>query len=1153
MIKPKSGALRWSTLLPRLAHYLPANQFNHLLTLPEQLETFKANEYPHIVEALLQVRKMLHPLHRVLVQYMPRYLIALDPTPGQPHGELLEGSFIFADVTGFTALTELLARQGQARGREVMNQIMNHLFTEILDPLIASGGDLLIFAGDAALVFFPKQDNKGDILQATRAALRMERAIAPFESFETEYGQCSLTMSAGVEQGTVYAGVVGTQQRMELLVSGPAIDRAMAAEVQAKPGQVMLGPQAQAVAQNHFTIQNSQVIDDLGDDLGDYEISLPTRKRGSSFIFGMTMPEVLNTISASLGRVEKLAPFLPEDMLAHLVNTEQRVRQLVSEFRPVALQFIHIVGLENLAIKHGADFATEVFQNYFTRAQEIISQHEGIISQIDAYNGGFFLLNTFGTPKVHEGTTRYAVSAALQLDKLLQHINQEFELDAPLQHRGGITYGLVFNGEIGAKYRRESVVMGPAVNRAARLMSKAEFGQVILDAKIWEDTRTAFVGEELPAVHLKGIEGPVVIINVREIRFGTRLRSLERPLLGRQEEQAKLGQALRALSELTQNSAWMVHGETGIGKTALILDLAAKARPKDVNFLVGRCQPHSKHIPLFVWIDLLTGWLDVDEQVDPAQQRARLTQELTALDMLEAEKFILNLLELTETETPSASATNKTQRLSLADMGDETTVSEATSTAPSQPQGTLNALLGSRVSKHRERSEKTLWTRLEERISGLQVILKLVQNLVRQKPMLIILEDIHWLDRDSESLLKVMLSEISDLPLMIVLTGRQQINNESTSTIALPGLSDSALVQVVQRIFGAQSLDETLAEWVCNQANGNPLYAEELCHALQQDDAVLLDWNSGEVRWTKQAPALPLSLHELMLARLDELSLPQQDLLKRAAVIGVSFEYEGLLHLYSNGNQEKEVESLLQSVIRAGFVTEIQAEFYQFSHPLMQEAIYTTLSFSQRQAWHAQIGDWLIERHLEHHVELIAYHCLHGSDAQTGAKFGLLAGNRARKNGVYAGALEYYQQVLALENTSPESKLAAVEGMADVLALWGDFSGATKAYTQAIELGSHIASQKQAIISGNLALLNQTEFSAELKTWAEVSKAYLLALEGDHKAALEIIQAASVSSYYTNDKIIKSLIKRLENNKSLKPYEQWVQDFTQIALITPST
>lgn len=1130
----------WSTLLPRLAPYLPASLFNRLLTLPEDLEQLDSEAHPGIVRDLLTVTRTLEPLHRVLVQYMPRYLNELDPTPGQAQGELLEGTFIFADLTGFTALTELLSRQGQARGHELMNQIMNRLFTEILDPLIASGGDLLIFAGDAALVYFARKDNDDDILQATRAALRMERAILPFASFETDYGHCSLTMSAGVERGVAYSGIVGTPQRMELLISGSGIHAAMDAETQAEPGQVMLGKQAQAIAREYFTMEGSLVVDNLGDNLGDYEISPPTRKRGGSIVFGMTIPETLKTVEVALQRVEQLAPFLPQDMLAHLVNTD-RHRKLISEFRPVAVQFINVVGLEELAATHGPDIATKVFQRYFVDAEEIITQHEGIISQIDAYAQGFFFLNTFGTPKVHEGTTRYAVSAALQLAKMLEQINREFKLDPPLKQRGGITYGLVFNGEIGAQYRRESVVAGPAVNRAARLMSKAAFGQVILDANIWENIHTAFVGESLPSVRLKGIEGQVVIVNVHEIRRGTRLQSLERPLLGRAPEQAKLARSLEMLLQAHQWNAWMISGETGIGKTSLILDLAEKARQQGLTVLAGRCQPHGKHIPLFVWIDLLTGWLDIDESADLVKERLRLTKELEQLGLSGAEKAITQLLAFSQekaTPEPTSLFSRTGQR------------AEATPAAVAHPQGSLAALLGQRLgqAQHPSSGKTTLWKRLEERIQGPPVILKLLEALSQRQPLLIILEDVHWLDNESTFLLEKLLARIPDFPLVLALTGREPLAIEGMRFMQLGGLSHEVIAQVAQRVFGAHALDASLATWMSQQANGNPLYAQELCQALQQNDATFLDRETGEVRWTRQAPTLPLSLHELMLARLDELPLTQQEILKRAAVIGVAFDYEVLRVLCDQSLSESELDIGLERTIRAGFLVETQAKSYRFHHPLMQEAIYATLSFSQRQSWHAQAGNWLIEHQLEQALELISYHCLRGDDERKAAHYSRRAGDRAREQEAYAGALTYYEQVLQLQEAPTEEKQQAAESLGDVLMILREYPRAETAYHQAAELGSVAALGKVGIVSRNLDLLARAELPPMLQAWVKASQAYVLAQNNQRHVALDLAYAALELAPEPARPALQSLAQTLETRQRLEPYDRWLQQFTEVVL-----
>lgn len=1165
MSELQSYQLIWPILLPRLACYLPAGLYKQLRALPEDLNEIATDQQQGIAAELLQAVRALDPLHRVLIQYVPRYLLELNPTPGQPQGELLEGSFIFADVTGFTPLTELFARRGQGRGHEAMNQVMNNLFSAVLDPLIASGGDLLVFLGDAALVYFPKKEHGEDVLQATRAALRMERAIAPFTAFETEYGPCSLTMSAGVERGVAYAGVVGDKRRMELLISGPGVYGATAAEKEALPGQVMLGEQARAIATTHFTLEGALVIDNLGQALGDYEISLPTRRSGGSTVLGLTVVEALKALDLTLQRVEHLAPFLPEDMLACLVNSE-RQRRLQPELRPVAVQFINVLGLEDLATTRGPQLATAVLQRFFVRAQEIVNQHEGVISQVEPWNEGFILVNTFGTPRAHEGTTRYAVSAALQLARALDQVNREFQLNPPLRQRSGMTHGLIFTGEIGAKYRREPVIAGPAVNRAARLMAKAKPDQVILDSDIWEKSQAAFVGEPLPPVTLKGIEGPVVIINVREMRRGTRLQPLERPLLNRETEVAQLVTALAALQSAPsaplkpagRGSAWLISGETGLGKTALMSHLAEIARQQSLTVLVGRCQPHSKYIPLFPWIDLLTGWLNFDEHSDPGLQRVRLAEELASLGLSAVEKALAHLLALPAIDTLKDSgrrssippaASSATPLLALVNA--KTQVSPP---APRSIQPSIQDLLQGRLAEP-SRTEKTLWSRLEERVSGPHALIEWLKKLAERDPVAVILEDIDWIDPDSITLLKSLLRQLADIPLLLVMTRREAIMDfHDVTSLPLAKLPDQILVEVAQRALGARVLDKTLAHWICRRAGGNPLYAEELCQALQHAEAVLLDRESGEARWIGLEPALPLSLHGLLLARFDELPLVQQEVLKRAAVIGQTFEVVGLVKLCQPQISELEVATALEEASQASFITAVQAMTYQFNHPLLQEAIYTMLAFSQRQRWHSQLGDWLVEGQpgMEQNLELIAYHYLQGTDTAKAARFGCRAGDKARERGVYAGATKYYAKVLALSAAPFEDRMAATEGQADVLALQGNYRAAQEAYTQAIGWGSSEAAGKQAILSGEVETLAQTAFTPALRPWADGGRAWRLAQQGQLEAAEELVRAALAIAEETARPALETLAQALTTHEPLGQYDEWLGQFTRTVLIRPA-
>ena len=1057
-----SPSKRWAALLPRLAPYLPANLFAQLRELPSDFETATAPSQRRLGRELTRAIRSLEPLHRVLVQYMPRYLLNLELAPGQPHGEMLSGCFLFADVTGFTAMTELLSRHGAARGREAMNRIMNQLFQAVLDPLTASGGDLLIFAGDAVLAYFPQQEAGNHVLQATRAALRMQRAVAPFVSFDTEFGRCSLTISVGVEAGQAYAGVVGNRQRMELLVSGPGIQGATHAEESGDPGQVILGPAARQVVAAHFRLTGNLVVDDFGDELGHYEVVQPKRKAGGAIVLSMEPAEVVAGVELALERVERLAPFLPEDMLAQLVNTD-RHRKLEAGLRPVAVQFINLVGLEEIAVKHGPALATAIFQRYFVQAQEIVKQHEGLISQIDAYSKGFFLLNTFGVPKTHEGTKRYAVSAALRLAEMVAQVNREFKLEIPLKQRGGITYGLIFSGEIGARYRRESFVGGPAVNRAARLMSKADFGQVILDSDIWAEVAEAFVGERLPAVNLKGIDGPVVIVNVRQVRRGSRLQPLDRPLVGREAEQARLAEGVTQLlapAAGQRASAWHLSGPSGIGKTALVADLATTARRQGVTVLAGRCQPHGKHTPLFPWIDLLIGWLDVEERADATEQRARLGQEMGRLGLAEAESTLADLLGLAREETthrPASPVAGGDGVSLLARLSDKIDTQ-----AQAGPVGGLQALLQGRLAKN---EGPTLWATLAARINGPGLVLELIQKLAATQPVLLILEDMHWADEESLTLLSQLIEQIATEPLMLVFTGRAGPTAATVTALALKPLADGAITRIAEHRLGGHALHDTLAVWISNQAQGNPLYTEELSQALQQADAIFLDRNAGEMRWTGLIPSLPLSLRELLLAHFDGLPVLQQDVLKRAAVAGSSFAGEWLLAVGSKRLSGDEVEMALSAIAHASFIKPLAERHYQFNHPLMHEAIYESLSFAQRQLWHTQIGDYLAQQQPAGALELIAYHYLRGNDPHKAVTYGLRAGERARTLGAYIGALDYYEQILTWPQLTDSARAQALEGQGDVLVLQGDHAVARGAYERALTCGSPTATEKLALLA----------------------------------------------------------------------------------------
>jgi predicted ATPase len=250
-----------------------------------------------------------------------------------------------------------------------------------------------------------------------------------------------------------------------------------------------------------------------------------------------------------------------------------------------------------------------------------------------------------------------------------------------------------------------------------------------------------------------------------------------------------------------------------------------------------------------------------------------------------------------------------------------------------------------------------------------------------------------------------------------------------------------------------------------------------------------------------------------------------------------------------------EVITALEEASQASFITAVQAMTYQFNHPLLQEAIYNTLTFSQRQRWHSQLGDWLIEGQTdaEQNLELIAYHYLQGVDVAKAAWFGRQAGDRARERGAYAGAAEYYAKVLALTTASPEDRMAAAEGQADVLALQGNYQAAQAAYTQAMGWGSPDAAGKQAILSGEIDSLLRTAFTPALRPWADGARAWLLAQQGQREAAAELVRAALAVAEETAQPALETLAQALTVQEPLGRYDEWLGQFTRTVLMQPAS
>jgi class 3 adenylate cyclase/tetratricopeptide (TPR) repeat protein len=405
-----------------------------------------------------------------LAAYVPNLLV--DWLADEPHRShrALPGTFVFADISGFTALTERLAARGRA-GAEEMGDLLNEVFDALLTAAYDRGASLLKWGGDAVLLLF---DGPEHLQRGARAAWDMQQAMRAFGRLQTSAGTVRLGMSVGVHTGVLDVLLVGSRHR-ELVVAGPAATTTVLMEKHAGRGQVVLSP---AAAEG-------------------LPFACRGRGVGSAGVLLARAPEAPDRPNR---RPKRAGVDLGRAMAAHL-RDHLRTGPVEHEHRGVAVGFVEVRGLDALP---PADLV-EVVDAVVDAAQEAAHAHQVTFLASDVGEEGVKLILTSGAP--------FAVGDAET--RVLSAVRRVVDLDVPVLLRGGVTCGAVFAGDYGPFYRRTYSVAGDVVNLAARLMAKAGPGEVVATPEVLARSRSVFVTTPLEPFLVKGKRHPVRAVSVR--------------------------------------------------------------------------------------------------------------------------------------------------------------------------------------------------------------------------------------------------------------------------------------------------------------------------------------------------------------------------------------------------------------------------------------------------------------------------------------------------------------------------------------------------------------------------------------------------------------------------------------------------------------
>lgn len=980
-------------------------------------------------------------LTETLVSYVPalitRHLVT-NPAPiTTPTSQRFPAAVLFADISGFTALTERLAQQGPA-GAEILTQELNTYFGQLIDIITDHGGDVVKFAGDALTAIWSvslEEDEHGLSIvtrQAAACALAVQTALKDHQT--TDGNRLSLRIGLGAgDVAAIHVG--GVYGRWEFVITGSPLNQVSQAEAEAQPGEVVLAPEAWDLVQACAT----------GQTLTDGYARLAT-----------VSDEIRAVPSEALefsSEVEiALRAYLPGAILARLTAGQ---RSWLAELRWVTVLFIN---LPDLTYATPLDQSQTVMQ----ALQTALYRYEGSVNKISVDDKGATLVAALGLPPLaHEDDASRGVQAALAMQAALQDLDWHCTI--------GVATGRAFCGSVGNETRREYTMMGDVVNLAARLMQAAGDKltdsesdiPILCDKTTYEVAQTQVAFETLPSIQVKGKAKPVANYRpkLETLSPQSKMVGRHRPktaMVGRIAEKMTLTDKLQNLLR-GQSNVVIIEGEAGIGKSRLIDDLLHREAPAfGVTSLLGAGDAIEKRTAYHAWWPIFREIFNITDTSDTHLARHQVQGQLSILAPIMADWApLLNAV------------------LPLDFPDNEVTASIEGKTRAENTQALLVQILNERQGR---------------------------------SPLLLVIEDAHWLDSASWALLQQVKDALQ--PLLLVIATRPMIEMQPATATALPTeykqlLADpntthlqlealplkETLILICQYL-GIDSLPQPVATYILEKTEGHPFFSEELAYALRDNGFIKIV--NGECRLAAEIDDLhtlnfPDTLQGVITSRIDRLTPPQQLALKVASILGRVFAFQILRDVYPIEADKPYLADNLDTLERLDLTPLETPEpelTYIFKHIITQEVAYNLMAFAQRRQLHQIVAEWYERTYadeLASFYPLLAHHWSKATEGQeTEPQLVMKTFDYLQKAGdasarIYANteAITYYRHALDLikqveidtlsENGTHKQLSQLYTRLGRVLELNSQFDEALKNYEEMEQLANERVDQPLAL------------------------------------------------------------------------------------------
>ncbi|XP_062457159.1 adenylate cyclase type 10-like [Rhea pennata] len=859
--------------------------------------------------------------------YVPDLILSEDLRHEARCVQNFHGVLLFADVSGFTALTEKFSQSvSLERGADELTQTLNDYMGDIVEELLGFGGDILKFAGDAVLVLWRVRETQ--LRDTISLVLQCCRQIQEKYSVrDTDVG-LKLRLKIGISAGHMSLLTVGDRKEQHFLILGKAVGEVWQAQNLASASDIILSASCWELC-NQSQVKSKRVkgqgavkvtgVQRMS--VSEHEDLFSKFTRAQLNCRSLEMPGVLRpavTLAPHRAQGKVLRKYIPASVLRKI--DDRQPLACLSELRPVTCLFVKL----QFAAKVNLTQICKAIQDSSVLISEILRPHKGEINKISMFDKGCTLLCVFGLPGGKLPCESVcALESAIKISTACSGRLGKIEAVSV-----GVTSGTAFCGVVGHRVRHEYTVMGQKVNLAARLMEHYP-GLVSCDAATYAASRLPrSYFKELPKAQMKGVGDPGTVYQYlgmsQKLTFGLDLmeeRSEYGPLLGREEEITLFESALKAYGTCRESSILAFEGVLGSGKSHLLTELAS----------LGQAAGHR-----VVAVELTE--LNLKQVYSALRMVLAMALGLQACQSCSARQLVLQ-----------AKLQGLMAESSYCLLNDVFLVKFPLSTAVSQMSGT-------------------------QRQMELELVLKKVlQKTVEEDGVVFVIDNAHCIDSPSWSLMWSVLRDVSIFMVMSFTAShcrRQRLCQAAvdilklpkTSCVRLGELKPSAVVQKACQELGVVSLPQDLETLLTQRSYGIPYYCEELLHYLLGHDMLLFHplgkdekredkWESlftsvmeasttaaarsssaGKDRRvctmrpdvTLQNTVLPPTLKGIALAELDSMKPSEQMVLKCAAILGPLFSTELLFHILPGWSRAK-LNKVLNALVRCNILKWLNA------------------------------------------------------------------------------------------------------------------------------------------------------------------------------------------------------------------------------------